>query len=169
MGILETLVDFQVPLINHLAKKRLLILLGAVQSMQTLSNTSPLIKTFSKIGKGWYASEKQNKKLKIIQAFVPSVFTKSVCLQDLLMCRNFEITALNVSKWKCLSQRIITILLFFQDLRRGRRGREKWESKWGIRSGCQELFLLIEDQKLLVRFSGFVGIFSYPKHTVYQC
>lgn len=86
------------------------------------------------------------------------------------MCRNFEITALNVSKKKCLSQRIIPTLLFFQDLRRGRKGREKWESKYGIRSGCQELvFFLIEGWKLLVRFSGFVGIFSYPKHSVYHC
>lgn len=41
------------------------------------------------------------------------------------MCRNFEITALNVSKWKCLSQRIIPILLFFQDLRRERKEGER--------------------------------------------
>lgn len=30
-------------------------------------------------------------------------------------------------------------------------------------------FFLIEDLKLLVRFSGFVCVFSYPKHAVYQC
>jgi len=33
-------------------------------------------------------------------------------------------------------RRIIPVLLFFQDLGRRRREREKWESKKGVWSGC---------------------------------
>lgn len=85
------------------------------------------------------------------------------------MCRYFEITLLNVFKWKCLSQKndsCFTVYPGFGEWKEGKR-------KTGKQVRCQVWllggFFLIEDLKLLVRFSGFVCVFSYPKHAVYQC
>lgn len=53
----------------------------------------------------------------------------------------------------------------FPEFEEGKEGKRKM----GEHLGCQVLVFLIEDWKLLERFSHFVGDFSYPKHTVYQC
>lgn len=105
------------------------------------------------------------------------LFTKSVCFQEFLVekyklrslvCRYFEITLLNVFKWKCLSQKSNSCFTVFPGFGEGKEGERKMREQ--VR--CQVCLLggfLIEDFKMLVRFNSFVCVFSYPKHAVYQC